>query len=56
MTIPIDDESHPEEHHREPAEVKQGNPGKPQADYEHAADEPSDEPVTGADRTPDHRG
>ena len=31
-------------------EVKQGNPGRPQSDYENPPDGPSDEPPGGADR------
>jgi hypothetical protein len=50
MSIPIDDETFPEEKSRTRDEVKQGNPGRPQSEYEDAPDGPSDEPPDGADR------
>jgi hypothetical protein len=53
MSIPIDDETFPEEHTRTQDEVKQGNPGHPQSDYENPPEGPSDEPPDGADRTTD---
>jgi hypothetical protein len=53
MTTPIDDETFPDEHQRSADEVKQGNPGQPQSDYEHPAPGPSDEPPDGADRDRD---
>jgi hypothetical protein len=34
MTIPIDDQTHPDEHELSKDETVQGNPGKPQSDYE----------------------
>jgi hypothetical protein len=50
VTIPIDDETHPEESRRSPEEVEQGNPGKPQSDYEPQEPESlGDEPPDGAD-------
>ena len=51
MTIPIDDETFPDEATRAADDVEQGNPGRPQSDYENPADGPSDEPADGADRT-----
>jgi hypothetical protein len=53
MSIPIDDETFPDEHVRTADEVKQGNSGRPQSDYENPPPGPSDEPVDGADRTTD---
>jgi hypothetical protein len=50
MTIPIDDESHPHEHVRTQDETKQGNPGRPQSDFENTPEGPTDEPPGGADR------
>jgi hypothetical protein len=50
MSTPIDDEEFPEEHVRTHEEVKQGNPGRPQSDFENPPDGPSDEPADGADR------
>jgi hypothetical protein len=43
MTVPIDDETHPDEHERTPDEVKQGNPGRPQSDFESPPADPSDQ-------------
>jgi hypothetical protein len=51
MSIPIDDEAFPAEHQRTPDEVRQGNPGKPQSDYEDPPPGPSDEPPDGSDRS-----
>jgi hypothetical protein len=50
MTTPIDDETFPQEHERTAAEVKQGNPGHPQSDYENPPPGRSDEPADGADQ------
>jgi hypothetical protein len=55
MTVPIDNETNPEEYERSAEETRNGNPGKPQSHYEHPVDEPTDEPPTGADRAHDHR-
>ncbi len=51
MSTPIDDETYPDEHQRSVEDVKQGNPGKPQSDYENPPEGPSDEPADGADRS-----
>jgi hypothetical protein len=51
MTIPIDEESHPEEHKRTPEETEQGNPGKPQRDYEVAGPHHPGETLEQADPT-----
>jgi hypothetical protein len=50
MTIPIDDDTYAPDHGWTGAEVKQGNPGRPQSDFENPPDGPSDEPTGGADR------
>jgi hypothetical protein len=50
MSIPIDDETFPAEHQRTKEDVKHGNPGQPQSDYENPPAGPSDEPPDGADR------
>ncbi len=34
MTIPIDDEVHRDESEPTPEEIEQGNPGRPQSDFE----------------------
>ena len=50
MSIPIDDETYGVGRSRSQDEVKNGNPGRPQSDYENPPDGPSDEPPDGADR------
>jgi hypothetical protein len=50
MSIPIDEDEFPQERVRTHEEVKQGNPGRPQSDFENPPDGPSDEPADGADR------
>jgi hypothetical protein len=37
---------------RDPERIEQGNPGRPQSDYENPPPGPSDEPPDGADRQP----
>jgi hypothetical protein len=51
VSIPIDDETFPAEHQRTPDKIRQGNPGKPQSDYEDPPPGPSDEPRDGSDRS-----
>ncbi len=52
MTVsnPIDDEIHEPRRQDDKEQIKQGNPGKPQSDYEHPAPGPSDEPPEGFER------
>ena len=50
MSIPIDDETYGVDRSRTQDEVKSGNPGRPQSDFENPPDGPSDEPADGSDR------
>lgn len=52
MARHIDDEPVTEQDERAPERVEQGNPGRPQSDFENPPPGPSDEPPDGADRQP----
>jgi hypothetical protein len=50
MSNPIDDETYLPHRDLTKDEIRQGNPGRPQSEYEDPPAGPSDEPPEGADR------